>query len=131
MGPTYQIQASGQTHDGDPTQHVVRQLALREPPDYARPQPLGSDVLEPGGPRVMPVSQRIEHGPEHSRSREFQRGSGAALAVGYGLMGFKDRRIEGRRYRGTNWISELDGPQESNRVSGWQSEVPFGRYLTI
>jgi hypothetical protein len=78
----------------------------------------------------MPVSQRIEHGPEQSRSREFER-EAAALAVGYGLMGFKDRRIEGRRYRGTDWVSELDGPQESNRVAGRQADIPFERYLTI
>jgi hypothetical protein len=131
MGPTYEIQASTQRHAGDPTQHVVKQIALREPEAYAHPQPLRGDVLWPGGPRVLPVSQQIEHGPEQSRSREFERGSAAALAAGYGLLAWKDRRIEGRRYRRTNWLSELSGPQASNRVTGRQADLPFERYKEI
>ena len=42
------------------------------PPGYEHPQRLGPDVLDPGGPRILPVTQEIEHGPELSRSAEFQ-----------------------------------------------------------
>jgi hypothetical protein len=44
-GLMYEIQASGQRHEADPMQQIVRQLALREPPGHEHRQRLGSDAL--------------------------------------------------------------------------------------
>jgi hypothetical protein len=67
-GATYGIEEwSKGRHDRDPE----HQIAHREPPGYQHPQHLGPDVLDPGGPRILPVKQRIEHGPHRDREEEF------------------------------------------------------------
>jgi len=127
MGPTYQMVQSDQHQEGEPGQ-----IALREPPGYEHPQRLSGWLLDPGGPRAWPVSQRVEHGDQQRREEAFQeavlRGLAAAVSEYHSLVMFRDRRLEGRRYRETNNIDDLLGPQESNRVQGWQADVPFERY---
>jgi hypothetical protein len=122
-GATYEIQASQQRQEGDP-----QQIALREPSGYEHPQHLGSDVLDPGGPRVWPTSGRVSYGPQQSRAVEFDQAVQAAAELGalHRILGFRDRRFEGRRYRPTNDEDELLGRQEPYDMR----EVPFERYLT-
>jgi hypothetical protein len=112
-GPTYQIQPSEQRQEGDPLHGIIQQIVLPEPPEYQHPRPLGRDV-------GMSREEAFE---------QAQRAAAAETAFLYGLSGFKDRRYEGRRFRGTDWITELDGPQESNRVSGWQRDEDPSKYL--
>jgi hypothetical protein len=98
IGPTYQMRMSRQIQEGDPVHQIVQQLALREPPGYEHPRRLRGDVLQPGGPRIMPVSQKVSHGADISREAAFDKEAAieaAALAQLYGLMGWKDRRVEG------------------------------------
>lgn len=119
-------------HSGDRTPHGV-------PPEYAHPMDLTSLIVE-DAPRALPVTQEIQHGPEQSRSTEFARGSAddeehimrhAALLVHayYATVGFKDRRIEGRRFRQTNNVEEMDGPQQPYDIAGWQRDIPIERYM--
>jgi hypothetical protein len=94
----------------EPKQTGVTRSPHGVPPGYEHPLPLGPDVLEPGGPRILPVSQKIEYGPEKSREEEFERAVGAGLnymASYFGDAIFKDRRLEGRRYRETDTVDEL------------------------
>jgi hypothetical protein len=97
--------------------------------------------------RALPVSQEVQHGPEESRSAAFNEAEQEAYARSYrGFEGvlsladlhhhagvgsevgmrpwvFQDRRREGRRYRQT-WEGDPDIPQASNRISGWQRDLP-------
>lgn len=77
-GATHTMVMSEQTHEGDPLKpHGV-------PPGYEHPQRLGPDMLDPGGPRIWPVSQEIEHGPERSRRAEFDEAAQEAAELGRG-----------------------------------------------
>jgi hypothetical protein len=128
LGASYEFVMSEGRHAGDP---IKRPQGV--PAAWAHPQRLGPDVLQPGGPRILPVSQEVEHRPEQSREEAFWawalRQDGATLAEFYGDLGFRDRRVSGRRYRGTENVDELFAPQESNRVKGWQRDLPLSRYL--
>jgi hypothetical protein len=110
-GATHNMVMSEQTQSGDLTPHGV-------PPQYAHPQRLGRDVLDPGGPRILPVSQEIEHGPEQSRSAEFQ--EAAELGALHASLGFYDRRFEGRRHRSGHMYEPR---QEAPTRGGWQRDV--------
>jgi hypothetical protein len=69
------------------------------------------------------VTQEITHGPEQSRNAAFAQGTAEEFLVLHCLhTGFRDRRIEGRRYRQTDNVSELDGPQQPYEIAGLQSE---------
>jgi len=129
MGPTYEIEQSDQHQEGEPGQ-----MALREPAGYEHPQHLSGWLLDSGGPRVWPVSQRVSYGSEQSREEAFQdavlRGLAAAVSDYHSQVMFRDRRIEGRRYRRTNNIEDLLGPQEPHDTKGWQDDVPFEKYQT-
>jgi hypothetical protein len=134
-------------HAGDPLAQVV----LNEPPGYTNrqaierwcrawsdehPQRLGRDVLDPCGPRILPVLQQVEHGPQRSREEEFEqalREDAAALHTFHSLNLLNDRRIEGRRHRPTDFLEDLLGtakvPYETKR---WQADVNRPeRFLTI
>jgi hypothetical protein len=127
VGGAYEMVMHEQRQEGD----VLKPHGV--PPACVHPQPLGRDVLDPGGPRVLPVSQRAEHGSQLSRQEEFERGlrqDGATMAWSYGELGFHDRRIDGRRYRGTN-SDELLGPQRPYKTKGWQADIPLEKYWTI
>jgi hypothetical protein len=124
-GPTYELRLSEQRQTGDPTPHGI-------PSDYAHPQALGRDVLDPGGPRILPVSQKITHGPEQSREEAFDREAreaAAGMVEFFNWLGFRDRRAFGRRYRATDNIEDLDGAQQPPQRGGWQRDVPFERYM--
>ncbi len=109
-GPTYQMVTHHQTQEGDAAKpHGV-------PPGYEHPEPLGGDLLDPGGPRILPVTQQVQHGPDQSRAEAFDREAAAGMAEFYGVLGFKDRRAFGRRHRATDDIRDLDGPQEPYEV---------------
>jgi hypothetical protein len=130
-GGTYGIEVwSDGRHDGEPQQ---RQLALREPAGYQHPQHMGNDVIDPGGPRILPVSQKVTHRPQQSRQEGFSDAALRSIAVDvhafHSEMNFRDRRIEGRRYRPTNNVDDLFGPQEPYDIKGWQRDVPAHRYL--
>jgi hypothetical protein len=114
-------------HEGDPLQ---RRLALREPSPYQHPRWLGPVALDPGGPRILPVSQRIEHGEVRSRGGEFDEAAQAAFELGFlhAALGFRDRRFYGRRYRPTDNVDDLLGPQRPYDVKGWQADVPFEKF---
>ena len=123
-GANYGIQEwSDDRHAGDP-----QQIALREPDPYAHPQPLG-DLLDPGGPRIWPVSQEIGHGAAQSRSTEFDAAMQevADLAAHHAEIGFYDRRFEGRRHRSGYLYEERREPPPRG---GWQSEVNTHERLT-
>jgi hypothetical protein len=123
-GGTHQLVMHEQTHEGDPLKpHDV-------PPGYEHPQPLGPDVLDPGGARILPVSQDVQHGPERSRSAEFgaARQEVANLAAWHASINFFDRRYEGRRHRSGHLYEE---PREPPTRGGWQHDVPFHRYETF
>jgi hypothetical protein len=131
-GPTYQIRPSEQRHEGDPTQDIVQQIALREPPEYQHPQRLGRDTLDPGGPRVLPVSGAVSHGSKMSRTEAFeqaQRAAAAEMSFAYGLLGWKDRRREGRRFRPTDTVQDMMGPQEPYPPAPHGSEIPFEKFV--
>jgi hypothetical protein len=122
-GATYAVTAlrpGDDRHAGDPLQ-----IALREPPGYEHPQPLGPDVLNPGGPRILPVTQEITHGPTESRSAEFQ--EAAELGALHASLGFYDRRFEGRRHRSGHLYEE---PQDPPTRGGWQRDVNTHDRLT-
>jgi hypothetical protein len=111
LGATYKMLPSLQRQEGD---HL---LAGQRVPHgvgaYTHPQYLTGWALDPGGPRIMPVSQRIEQGPECDRQAEFERGAGLALHNYYLVVGWRDRRHTGRRPRGTdNGGEAVWGPQE-------------------
>jgi hypothetical protein len=110
---------SDQTHEGDPQRH-----------SHGVPVDLPPSMVEiiAGAPRALPVSQRIQHGNEESRMEAFQRDLDEALGNVYDLavfhrqvgLGsdvglrpwvFRDRRVSGRRYRGT-YEGDPDTPQE-------------------
>src|SRR5262249_42557374 len=119
MGPTYELLMSNQRQAGDPHQ----QLALRELDPYQHPQHLGGDVLDAGGPRVWPTSGRVSYGDERNRGEEFDQAVQEAAALGslHRILGFQDRRFSGRRYRPTDNVEELLGPQSPYDTKGWQS----------
>lgn len=100
-GPTYQMVLSDQRQEAEP--HGV-------PPGYEHPLDLRGFIIA-GGPRVLPVSQEIEHGPQPSRSEEFEQAMQTVANLGalHRAIGFKDRRFYGRRYRPTDDIEELEG----------------------
>jgi hypothetical protein len=91
---------------------------------------------------MLPVSQKISHGPQPSREGEFTHGQddpdiesdlrqGAHDLLKYhAANGFNDRRVEGRRYRPTDFIDDLMGPQEPYRIEGRQADVDPRRYFT-
>jgi hypothetical protein len=130
-GATYKITPSDRhRHAGDP------QVLLWQPPGYEHPQRLGPDVLGPGGPRVLSVSQQIEHGPERSREEEFEqalREDAAALHTFHSTNLLNDRRREGRRYRETDYVQDLLGTaQVPYQTKVWQADVNRPeRFLTI
>lgn len=122
-GPTYQMVTHLQQQTGDPLKpHGV-------PPGYEHPQRLGPDVLDPGGPRILPVGQEIQHGPQQSRAAEFDAATQEAvdLATWHATVGFYDRRFEGRRYRSGHLYEDRREPPPRG---GWQRDVPFHRYET-
>jgi hypothetical protein len=88
-----------------------------------------------GAPRALSVSQRVEHGAIESRSERFADAVNGALDVNDALAAdflwrtWSDRRHEGRRYRGTDFIRDLDGPQEPYE-KGHQADIPLERYKT-
>jgi hypothetical protein len=103
-------------HAGDKTPHGV-------PPGYEHPMNLSSLIIE-GAPRILPVTQEIEHGPEQSRNAAFAQGTAEEFLVLHCLhTGFRDRRLEGRRYRGTDNVSDLEGRQVPYDIAGWQRDV--------
>jgi hypothetical protein len=116
-GPTYRMATSDQRQEGDP----VRQLALREPSGYEHPERLGSDVVEPGGPRILPVSQDVPQGQKMSRNTESERAA-AELGALHHALGFRDRRFG---YRPTDNVAELDGPQEPYPAALAPAELPL------
>jgi hypothetical protein len=146
-GATYSISPSDHDrHGGDPLAQVVR----NEPPGYTNrqaierwcrawsdehPQRLGRDVLDPGGPRILPVSQAVPNGPERSREEEFEqalREDAGALHTFHSLNVFNDRRVEGRRHRPTDFVEDLLGSAQvpyDNR--GFQRDIPLDRYYTM
>jgi hypothetical protein len=140
---------SDQYHEADPQ----RQIVLREPIDYLHLEPLGPDVLDPGGPRVLPVSQAVQHGPQESREAEFEQGSrdsfsgppyfledfdeefehdirGIAHDVArfHALTGFNDRRIEGRRHRSIDNVTELLGQQRPYPPGLAPADLPIEKF---
>ena len=143
-GPTYTMAPSDQHHAGDP----MRQIALRQPDPYQHPEHLGRDVLDPGGPRILPVSQRIQPGDEPSQEQEFEQGQSAlggppwfledfddefehdvrGIAHGYsnyvGYFGFNDRRIEGRRHRPIDNVTEILGQQRPYPPAPAPADLP-------
>lgn len=113
-GGNHKIVMHEQDQSGDPLKpHGV-------PPGYEHPQRLGRDVLDPGGPRIWPVSQAIEHGPQKSRRAEWNEAIQEAAPPGAFHTGttFFDRRSEGRRHR-----SGCGEPQEPPTRGGWQRDV--------
>jgi hypothetical protein len=89
-------------------------------------------VLDPGGPRILPVTQQVQHGPQQSREDEFEqaiREGVADMATYYGTFIFRDRRLEGPRYRQTSNVSELvDGPQQPYPKTPHGADIPLDRY---
>ena len=85
------------------------------------------DFLEPGGPRILPVSGKVAHGSERSRSEEFDQAVQAASELGtwHALLGYRDRRFDGRRYRPT-WNG--DGPQDPYPPGLAPAEMPVERF---
>jgi hypothetical protein len=126
-GPTYQMLDSDQRQTGDPVYAQVRQIALREPFGFQHPQPLDEGTLQPGGPRTLPVSGQITHGPSGRRLSAFER-EVIALGALHGLLGYRDRRFSGRRYRPTDNVQDRDGPQVPPNSQGWQRDLPAERY---
>jgi hypothetical protein len=91
-----------------------------------------------GGPRTLPVSQDIEHGPEESRSESFNKGLGQVYDLGamhwrHGLgpeagLGpwvFRDRRMTGRRYR-TAYNGEE--PQQPPAPAPTPADLPIEKF---
>jgi hypothetical protein len=124
-GGTYDITplTGKDRHAGDKTPHGV-------PAEYAHPQSLKDLIIE-GAPRALPVTQEIAHGPAQDRARAFAHGSVETFLVQNALDGFKDRRLEGRRYRGTDNVSDLDGPQQPYDIAGWQADINTLDRLTM
>jgi hypothetical protein len=128
-GATYTITPmDSYRHAGDPM--------VLEPPGYQHPQRLGRDVLDPVGPRILPVSQAVPHGVEPSREDEFERAirEGAFyLAQYHARVGWRDRRMYGRRYRPTDNLADLtDTPQRPYDTKRFQADVNRPeRFLTI
>jgi hypothetical protein len=114
-GGTYKTVMHEQQQEGDPTPHGV-------PPGYEHPMNLSRLIIE-GAPRALPVSQKITHGPAQDRAKAFAHGSVETFLVQNALDGFKDRRLEGRRYRGTDNVSDLEGRQQPYDIAGWQRDV--------
>jgi hypothetical protein len=133
-GATLKMGMSDQRQEGDPSKDLPD-----VPPDHGlRPRILA------GAPRALPVSQRISHGPEQSREEAFTEGTDLSdeqmrggrskqaahnLAKYYGQLGFRDRRLEGRRYRPTDFISELDGPQAPYPPADAPGDMPIERFV--
>jgi hypothetical protein len=70
------------------------------------------------------VSQEITHGPDKSRSAEFDAAMQEAEYLGayHHAIGFRDRRYYGRRWRPTDNEDELT-PQQPYDTKGWQRDV--------
>ena len=115
-GATYEMVTHLQQQTGDP----LKPHGL--PPGYEHPQPLGPDVLDLGGPRIWPVTQEITHGPKQGRREEFDAATQEAvdLAASHAVLGFYDRRYEGRRHRGGHLYEE---PQDPPTRGGWQRDT--------
>jgi hypothetical protein len=64
-----------------------------------------------------------------SREEAFARDAAADLAALHTVLGFKDRRQEGRRYRPTDWISELDGPRKPYPPSPAPADLPSEAFV--
>jgi hypothetical protein len=113
--PTYQMIMSNQMHEDEP----------RHP--HGVPPGLRPSLIEilAGAPRVLPVSQEVEHGPEQSRSEEFQRGFQQASDLGR-MHAFAGLGSEpGLR----PWVyRSRRGEPKPCRVKGWQVDVPLDRY---
>jgi hypothetical protein len=94
------------------------------PPQYQRPMSV-MDLIVAGAPRALPVTQEIPHGPEQSRSAEFDAARQEAADLGHYhyAIGFRDRRFYGRRWRKTDNESELQGPQQPYDIKGLQRDV--------
>jgi hypothetical protein len=95
-GPTYRLLPSDQEHVGDP----LAQLIIA------------------GGPRALPVTQIVEHGPAESRNEEFE--EAARLGELHAHLGYLDRRFEGRRYRsGSLYDLEANRPYPKDPEPDW------------
>jgi hypothetical protein len=90
-----------------------------------------TDLIIEDAPRALPVSQEIQHGPEQSRTAEFasaaeedyvMRQAGFLVHQHYATVGFRDRRSDGRRYRGTDNTEDMYGPQQPYAIEGWQAD---------
>jgi hypothetical protein len=103
-GATHEILPSLQRQEGDASygQHGV-------PEEFDRPSMV--DLL-PSAPRMLPVSQDVEHGPAEDRDAAFwlaiqqahdlgamHGACGLGLEVALGPSVFRDRRFWGRRHR--------------------------------
>jgi hypothetical protein len=108
------------------------------PAPYDRPSVI--DLL-PAAPRVLPVSQEIERGPEEDRGEMFWRGIQQSMDVGrmHGMCGigpekaldpwiYRDRRLSGRRHR-PGWEDD-EGPQEPYTPSFHGADFPPESYVT-
>jgi hypothetical protein len=124
MGADYLIRPSLTTQEGDPQNHPHG-----VPPGYQHPQRLSGWALDPDGPRILPVTQEAQHGDARNRMNEFEQAV-AELGALHRILGFWDRRFEGRRYRPTNNDADLEGPQKPHDVKAWQADVPLERYLS-
>jgi hypothetical protein len=115
-GATYEMVMHEQRQSGDPLS------AHGLPPGYEHPQHLGPDVLDPGGPRILPVSQEIFHGLRESRGAEFAAAAQQAYETGalHATLGYYDRRFEGRRHRSGYRYEERREPPPRG---GWQRDV--------
>ena len=122
-GATYSVTplSGDDRHAGDPTPHGV-------PPEYSRPRSV-LDLIVAGAPRALPVTQEIPHGPDQSRSAEFDAALQEAADLGayHGAIGFYDRRYEGRRHRAGHLYEALREPPTRG---GWQREVNTNERLT-
>lgn len=89
------------------------------------------DLIYANAVRALLVSQEIEHGPEQSRSAEFDGSVQEAAALGryHYAIGFLDRRFfEGRRHF-SGYLYE--DPREPPTRGGWQRDVNTNDRLTF
>jgi hypothetical protein len=115
-GAAYEMVTHQQRQEGDPTPHGV-------PPQYTHPMNL-TGMIVGGAPRALPVTQAITHGPAQDRAKAFAQGSAEEFLLGN--ENFRDRRVDGRRYRGT-WNGE--GRQEPYDIESQTDHNTMDRLL--